>query len=148
MKVLIIQPPHYFDGKFRSPGFFPVGLGHLTVSLHEENHEVEVFDIWAKHLSEEEVIRTIPSLDYDIVGITALSTQYAYVKWLAQQLKQHNDAPIVVGGPLGTFSAKEVLKNMQIDICVLSEGDIIFPNLIKNLGELEKVNGIVYSKNL
>tara|TARA_B100000315_G_scaffold73810_1_gene67609 strand:+ start:145 stop:1611 length:1467 start_codon:yes stop_codon:yes gene_type:complete len=147
MKVLIIQPPHYFDGKFRSPGFFPVGLGHLIVKLHEENHEVEVFDIWAKHLSDEEVVRTIPSLEYDIVGITSLSTQYKYVKWLAQQLKQHNDAPIVVGGPLGTFSAKEVLKHMEVDVCVLSEGDIIFPNLIKNLGELEKVNGIVYSKN-
>jgi radical SAM superfamily enzyme YgiQ (UPF0313 family) len=147
MKVLFVQPPHYFDGKFRRAGFFPVGLGYLTNRLLEEGHEVEVLDIWANQISDEDLVRVIPNLEYDVVGITALSTQYNYVKWLAQQLKRHNDKPIVVGGPLATFSPEIVLKHMQVDICVLSEGDISFPNLVNNLGEPEKVNGIVYLKN-
>ena len=147
MKVLFVQPPHYFDGKFRRAGFFPVGLGYLTSRLLEEDHEVEVLDIWANQISEEDLVRAIPNLEYDVVGITALSTQYNYVKWLAQQLKRHNDKPIVVGGPLATFSPEIVLKHMQVDICVLSEGDISFPNLVNNLGKPEKVNGIVYLKN-
>ena len=147
MKVLLVQPPHYFDGKSRRPGFFPVGLGYLTARLLEEGHEVEVFDIWAHQLTREEVTRTIPNLKYDVVGITALSTQHNYVKWLAGQLKHHSDRPVVLGGPLATFSPEVVLKHTLVDICVISEGDVSFPNLLRNLSDPHKVNGIVYRRN-
>ncbi len=147
MKVLFIQPPHHFDGKSRRPGFFPVGLGYLTARLFEEGHEVEVFDIWALQLSREEVARRIPRLDYDIAGITGLSTQYNYVKWLAENLKLHHDKPLVAGGPLATFSPELLLEKSPIDFCVISEGEIIFPNLLKNLGNPESVRGIVFRHN-
>ena len=147
MKVLFIQPPHYFGGESRRPAFFPVGFGYLTARLLEEGHEVEVFDIWAHQLTKEEVLRKISSLEYDAVGITALSTQYKYVKWLAEQLKRRRDNPVVLGGALATFSPEVVLENTLVDICIISEGDVSFPNLLTNLGHPQKVNGIVYRRN-
>jgi radical SAM superfamily enzyme YgiQ (UPF0313 family) len=147
MKILFIQPPHHFDGKSRRPGFFPIGLGYLTAVLQGEGHEVEVFDIWAEQVGQEEVLKRIPKLSYDVAGITALSTQYNYVKWLAEQLKRDSDKPLVLGGPLATFSADLVLEKTPIDFCVLSEGDVSFPNLLRNLGEPDKVRGIVFRRN-
>lgn len=147
MKILFIQPPHNFDGKSRRPGFFPVGLGHLASILVKEGHEVEIFDIWAHQLSRDEVLRRIPRLDYDVVGITGLSTQYNYVKWLAENLKRHSDKPIMAGGPVATFSPDLLLHHSLVDFCVISEGEIILPHLLRNLGDPENVKGIVFRKN-
>jgi len=147
MKVLFIQPPHHFDGKSRRPGFFPVGLGHLASVLMKEGHEVGVLDIWAQQLSRDEVLRRIPGLDYDVIGITGLSTQYNYVKWLAENLKQHYDKPIVAGGPVATFSPELLLQHSLVDFCVISEGEIILPNLLRNLHEPAQVKGISFREN-
>jgi len=144
MKVLFIQPPHYFDGKSRRPGFFPIGLGYLAANLLKDGHDVEVFDIWAMQLTQEEVLKRIPNLRYDVAGITALSTQYNYVKWLAKHLKRRSDSPIVLGGPLATFSAHLVLDKSPIDFCVISEGDVSLSNLLRHLDEPHKVPGIVF----
>ncbi len=147
MKVLLIQPPHFFDGKSRRPGFFPIGLGYLVRALMRDGHEVEVFDIWAHQLKDEDVASIIPRLKFDVVGITALSTQYRYVKWLVGLLKKdHSGCPVILGGPLPTFSADMLLNRCKVDVCVISEGDISFPNLLRNLGQLDRVNGIAYKE--
>ena len=80
MKVLLVQPPHYYDGKTRPPGSAPLGLGYIATPLLKSRYDIEVLDIWAHQWTNEEVLQRIRELDYDIVGISALSTQYAYVK--------------------------------------------------------------------
>lgn len=147
MKILLIQPPHYYDGKCRGPSNFPLGLGYIAKVLLNSGYKVEVLDIWAHQYTDEEVRRKIPELDYDVCGISALSTQYAYVKRLTSELKKHSDALIVVGNALATFSPEIVLNNTKADICCIGEGEITFKEIVENNSNLERVNGIYFKQN-
>ena len=148
MKVLLIQPPHYYDnGKSREPQGVPLGLGYIAKALLNSGNSVEVLDIWAHQYTNDELIQILEKLDYDICGISALSTQYAYVKWLVSELKKYNDAPIVVGNALATFSPEIVLNNTKADICCIGEGEITFTDIINNIDNLNEVKGIYFKQN-
>lgn len=110
-------------------------------------HHVEVFDIWAGEYTKEEVVEKIKKLECDIIGISALSTQYSYVKWLISELRKIHDCPIVVGNALATFTSDIVLKHTDADICVIGEGEITFKELVENLDNLEKVKGICFKRD-
>lgn len=139
---MLIQPPHHYGGWERFPRSFPLGLAYIAKSVLNAGHKVEVFDIWAHKYTKEEVLKRIKNLDCDLIGIGALSTQYAYTKWLIKELKNINGCPIVVGNALATLTPEIVLNHTQADICVIGEGEFTFNNLIENLNKLEKVNGI------
>lgn len=148
MKILLVQLPHEEAGESRPPNCFPLGLGYIATYLLDAGHEVEVFDIYAYQLSKEQVKSRIPKLNYDVVAISAMSTQYSYVKWLAAELKRvHPKKKIIVGGALAAFSSEIVLKHTKTDICVLGEGEHVIVELIDNLDSLKKVNGIYYINN-
>lgn len=144
MKVLLIQPPHYYNGLSREPENFPLGLGYIAKVLLNSGYTVEVFDIWAHQYKNEEVMERIKKLDYDVVGISALSTQYSYVKWLSARLKENNEGKIMIGGPLATYSPRIVLKNTAADICVIGEGEITAKEVIEKYDDLDEVKGICF----
>lgn len=147
MKILLIQPPHYYEGGSRGPSVFPIGLGYLARVLLNLGYDVEVFDIWAHQYSNKQVIKKIEKSNYDVVGISALSTQYKYVKWLTSELREHSDNSIIVGGALTTLNPEIVLRNTKTDICVIGEGEITFPSIIKNIDNLKRVNGIMFKED-
>lgn len=143
MKVLLIRPP---QPPYYAASIFPLGLGYIAKALSKSGHEVEVLDIWAHGYTNDEVIQRIKRLDYDVVGISALSIQYAYVKWLASELKECNGKKIVVGGALATHSPELVLQNTEVDICVIGEGEVTFNEILANLDNLEDVKGICFKQ--
>lgn len=147
MKILLIQPPHYYDGKTRPPDLFPLGLGYIVTPLLKSQHKIEVLDIWAHQWTNEEVLQRIQKVNYDIVGITAMSTQYAYVKWLTAELKKYHPNKIVIGGALATYNAEIVLKNTQTDICVIGEGEVTFKEIVENIDCLGKIKGIYFKQD-
>ena len=147
MKVLLIQPPHYYDGGSRPPTNFLLGLGYIARVLHNAGHQVDVLDIWAHQWTNQEVIHNIQNIDHDIIGISAFSTQYAYVKWLIAELRKYSKAKIAVGGALATFSAEIVLKHTQAEICVIGDGELTFLEALKNLDNLKTVEGIYFKQN-
>jgi radical SAM superfamily enzyme YgiQ (UPF0313 family) len=148
MKVLLIQPLHYYDGKTRPPTNFPIGLGYIAKVLVKFGHDVDVLDIWAHQYSNDQVLEKIKGIDHDVVGISALSTQYRYVKWLTSELKKHcrDKTKIVVGGALATLSPEIVLKNTQTDICVIGEGEVTFREVVENTDSLETIEGICFKQ--
>jgi len=150
MKVLFIQPPHYFGANSRPPGAFPLGAGYVAAALAGAGHRIEVFDIYANQLAAESVqsyLDRFNFLDIDAVCISALSTQYRYVKWLVGQLKERTDKPVILGNALATFSAEVVFKNTAVDICVIGEGERTLVELLANLGDLAGIKGIVYRED-
>ena len=149
MKVLLIQPPHYFGKNSRPPSAFPLGAAYIVSALSESNHRVEVLDIFANQLSTAEVESRINKLesDFDAICLSALSTQYKYVKWLIQKIKDRFDRPVILGNALATFNTAAVLQYTLADICVISEGEITVVDLLDNFGELAKVKGIAYRNN-
>jgi len=147
MKILLVQPPHDYEGGSRNPSFFPLGLGYIVNPLLKSGYNVEILDIWAHQYSKEEVVERIQKLDYDVVGISAISTQYAYTKWLTSQFKKYNQkGRIVIGNALATLSPEIVLNHTQTDVCVIGEGEITFKEVVENIDRLENVDGIYFKK--
>lgn len=148
MKVLLINPPNRYQDKSRTQVFFPVGLGYIAGALKDAGHEVEILDIYALNLSDEEVVRIIRGKVFDVVGIGAMSTQYKYVKWLASVIKGFNrDKKIILGWVLATHSARVVLANTDVDICVVGEGENTVKELLSKDLQLSSVKGIAYKDN-
>ena len=107
MKVMLIQPPHYYGDQTRLPSFFPLGLGYIAKELTDNDYATEILDIWAYQLSKNEVLEKISKSRFDVVGISALSSQYRYVLWLSDQIRKfHPNSTIVLGGALASLSPK------------------------------------------
>lgn len=145
MKVLLINLPNRYQDKSRKEVFFPVGLGYIAGALIEEKHEVTVLDIYALDLPEEKVASIIRDAEFDVVGISAMSTQYKYTKWISSEIKKsHKDKKIILGWVLATHSAEIVLKTTDVDICVIDEGEHTIKELLASLDRLTGVRGIAY----
>jgi len=148
MNILLIQPPHYYEGKDREVKFFPIGLGYIAKAIIEEGHTVKVLDINAAHIPRNQVADIIKTNSFEVIGISAMSTQYNYVKWLAETIKMiDSDIVIILGGLLSTYSYRVVLENTHVDICVIREGEITIKELLRNLNKYEAVDGTAFNKN-
>jgi radical SAM superfamily enzyme YgiQ (UPF0313 family) len=146
-KVLLIQLPHYYgDGKKnRPPEFFPLGLGYIAAVLEKAGYDVSVLDIWANQYTYDEVEVHIKYSEFDVVGISAMSTQFTYVEWLTDVLKKlHPSKPIVLGGLLATLNTHIVMEHTKVDFCVIGEGEITAVELLANIDHPDRVNGIAY----
>lgn len=121
MKILLIRPNHT-GMKAVSYISFPMSL--LYVGSHRKD-AVRILDLQMIDVApdwstiEEHTKRWNP----DVYGINALGIHYKHVKQLAEVLKKQWDAPIVVGGPLGTYSHQIVLEKTKVDYCVVGEGE-------------------------
>jgi radical SAM superfamily enzyme YgiQ (UPF0313 family) len=146
MNILLIQPPHYFGARSRPPQQFPLGLGYIASALRKKGHHLEVLDIYANQYADKDVGDRVKALspDIDAVCISALSTQYRYVKWLIKKIKERFDKPVIIGNALATFSSKVLLENSAADICVIGEGEETIVDLMDNLSRPERVKGVSY----
>ncbi len=142
-KMLLVQGPH---DERAGTALFPLGLGYIARALTDIGVAVEVIDAHAEQLSPEQTLESLRRKDFDLVGITALSTQYKFVKWLANQIKVFRpDAKIVLGGQLAHYNPHTVIEHTAVDICVIGEGEITVQDIIYNsLDGLSGVSGIAY----
>jgi len=147
--IALVQLPHFFgDGYSRPPECYPLGLGYISSVLKQHDIPHEGIDLWGEQLTEDGALKSVNFSRFDVIGISAYSTQYRYLKTFTMKLKnQYPDIPIVCGGPGPTFSHDIILKNTGVDICVLSEGENTFIELIENINNPEKVRGVAFLKN-
>ena len=151
-KILLVQPPFGTGNDKRPPHIFdphfPYGLGYISGVLRNENLDIELFDIYIYQWNKAEVKEKISNLDYSYVLITGKATQYAYIKWLVNEFKQKNKkCVVIIGGPLSTYSYEVVLKNTQVDICVIGPGEETIIEVLNNLDKLKTVGNIAFKDN-
>jgi radical SAM superfamily enzyme YgiQ (UPF0313 family) len=143
-RVLLVQGPH---DERAGTILFPLGLGYVARMLVSIGCTVEVLDAHAERFTPEETLRELRRREFDIVGITALSTQYGFVKWFSAEVKKSfPDAPILLGAQLAHYNWNTVLKHTAVDICVLGEGEITVQDVIYHLDDLSGVAGIAYKE--
>ena len=154
MKVLLIHLPFWEDHFYRK-GFFtpnrispilPIGLASIANFIRAHGFDVEIMDIYAEQLDYKDVISALKNKDFDCVGISALVTQYEYLKWIAKEIKKIKDVPIVLGSGLGTASYEIVHAHVpEVDVCVRGEGEDSFLDLLNShFNNLQAVQGITF----
>lgn len=130
---------------------FPVGLGYIATAMKNAGFKFDLLDIDAKRYSDQQVIEIIRSKKYDVVCIGCIVTGYKMVKELATIIKEyHPDSKIIVGNSVATSIVDTLLNRTQVDIAVMSEGDITIVELLETIsrdGDLEDVAGISFRKD-
>ena len=146
MNIALIQLPHFFgSGQSRPPECYPLGLGYLSsvLSLHGISHQG--VDLWGKQYSVPDALGNIDFSPFDVLGISAYSTQYRYLKEFTLQLKlRYPGKTIICGGPGPTFSSEAILRHTGVDICVLGEGETTLIELLGKLSDPAEVAGIAF----
>lgn len=144
-KILLIQPMHEKQKKSNRTSInFPWGLALLATCYRKAGYTVEILDGQARQLEKEELLPEIDCLDFDIVGISAFSTQYPAVRLFAEYIKKNRRVPVLVGGPLAHYQAGMTLRTTEVDVCVIGEGEIAGIEVLENWGDLGKVKGIAF----
>jgi radical SAM superfamily enzyme YgiQ (UPF0313 family) len=147
-KVFLLQPLHekeHLKVGERVSINFPFGMAYVAKFLEDGGHKVEVLDAQAEQVDIQGVCEILKKADFDILGISAFSTQYNAVKVISNFVKNNlGKKIIVVGGPLGIHSAKLTLETTPVDFCVTGEGEETIIDLLKNLDNPKDVLGIAY----
>jgi len=164
MKTLLIFPPatiYKLDPTV--PGVnIPLGLAYIAGYLEENGYEVEILDALALGidnilrdeektrvgLSEDEIRAHISQKRPDIVGISSMFTAYARdAHDIARIAKGVNPNIFVVfGGAHASANPEMVLRDKNVDIVVVGEGEITFLELVKGVekgGEVNRILGTV-----
>lgn len=96
----------------------------------------------------DEVKSTIDRFKPAVVGISAMTPNFASASRVAQIAKGNDSTTtVVVGGPHPTIVGREVFTNPAIDIAVRGEGEVTIVELLNALARhdnLEGVRGIIF----
>jgi len=152
MKVLLIQPEVRLDDK---PFDFPFWAGIFASIVEQKGGQVAILDLNAIRMNYggdyvplEQIEKEIGSENWDLIGISGLTTMYRRIKELVPIIKKSSPNSILVaGGGFATYNPDEILQLIpQIDLIGIGEGEETFSELydIINNGnpDFEKINGL------
>lgn len=146
MKILLIYPP-----VTRETPPLPHGIAYVAAVLLGQGCSVEIWEIQIKGWNKDEVVERLKSANYDVVGISGIVTQYGYVKWLTQVIKEiDKDKKVIVGGSVSSSIPRLILERTQVDIAAIGEGEETAVELLDRIAQdkdLNDVRGIWYKQN-
>lgn len=135
----------------RMPKEIPLGLAYIAGFLQRAGHSVAILDIDGYGYDKKAVEDIISKSDCDCFGIGGLSPSYRYVKWLSSVIRSHHSNKVIIAGNMVAIAQPEtLLKNSEVDIAVIGEGEATCKELLDALegpGNLNEINGICYKKD-
>ncbi|MCP4632148.1 MAG: B12-binding domain-containing radical SAM protein, partial [candidate division Zixibacteria bacterium] len=136
MKVLLIHPPSsevYEKFKRKEINRLPIGLAYITAVAELDNHDVEVVDAEASHLSLVDIKSIAESYQPDVVGITCTTPIFPIAVKIADLLKDVNPfIKTIIGGPhINALPRESLLECSNIDYVVYGEGERTFSELLR-----------------
>jgi anaerobic magnesium-protoporphyrin IX monomethyl ester cyclase len=147
LKVLLINPPI----KPKSPPYnIPLGLACIAAVIDAKGHDVAIFDNNAYRLGNDEIIRQIRDIQWDMICLGNLVTTYPWQKELLKRLRREFPHAILqVGGGLATSLQDNLMEWIpEIDILVIGEGERTVSQILDNFNNRswDNVKGILYRK--
>ena len=141
LKILLINMSGYFsddtDSQERVLMEPPLGLLALLSYLnreYKENIDGKILKSRLDFDSNDELVKKINNFKPDIIGISVMTF---YKKFVHRTIKHLRDegikTPIFLGGPYPTGDYNEVLKDENIDICMLGEGENTLSELVNTM---------------
>ena len=116
----------------------PLGLAYLAAFLEREGHRVTVYDFGLEpNGSLAQDVAEVAACAPDLIGITAMSSNYHSALEMARALKSATPAPIVVGGPHASLFPTDLLQEPCFDYVIYGEGESTICELVRALQEGE-----------
>ena len=117
----------------------------------------KIFKSFIDFNSNEEFVDLIKDFKPDIIGIRAMTFYRNFFHDAIAHLRKSGiKTPIIVGGPYPTASYTEVLKDKNIDVAIIGEGELTLTDILEktllngkrlpNKEELKKIQGIAFLK--
>lgn len=159
MRVLLIFPPTtvYGDDPSIPPVIQPLGLAYLAAYIEREGYAVTILDgrgtrshkkqtdNYTRYgLSDEEILQKVEELKPDVVGISNMWTAYSGdCHRVAKAIKEsYPELFIVFGGSHPSEFPELVLKDKNVDLVVMGEGEITFTEVLRHLENKQPLDGI------
>ncbi len=141
LKILLINMSGYFsndtDSQERVLMEPPLGLLALLSYLNREYDENINGKILKSRLdfdSYDELIDKINNFKPDIIGISVMTFYKNFVHRAVKHLRDNGiNTPLFMGGPYPTGAYEDVLKDDNIDICMLGEGENTLSELVNQM---------------
>ena len=139
----------------------PLGLMALLTYINKlkfgDKIDGKIFKSFIDFNSNEELVNLIRDFKPDIIGIRAMTFYRNFFHDAIAHIRKNGIlTPIIAGGPYPTASYTEVLKDKNIDVAVIAEGELTLAEILeKTLSndkrfpekkELEKIRGIAFLK--
>jgi anaerobic magnesium-protoporphyrin IX monomethyl ester cyclase len=147
-RVLLIVPPGTTEESYgrlsAAAGELPMlGLAYIAASLRDQGHHVRIIDAEILDASLSQVEVDIRTFDPEVIGMTVYITNMRRCATVARIAKAVNPAiTVVFGGPQVSVFPEEGFKSPDVDMIVLSEGEIVIRNVMNALGDEEKLREV------
>ena len=143
MNIVLLNPRL----KTWSPNVYvPLGIAYIAAILEQAGYSVEIIDLNVEKANDEDLQGKVTNAD--IVGITAMITEYGEILRLVDIVKKASaEARVVLGGPLATTLPRELLQASRADFVVIGEGERTVVDLVSAIkyGDgFSKIKGIAY----
>ncbi len=140
----------------------PLGLMALMSYINKQDIANKIDNKMIKSFidfnSNDELIELIKDYNPDVIGVRAMTFYRNFFHDAIDHIRKKGiTTPIIVGGPYPTASYTEVLKDKNIDVVVIAEGEITITDILKrtlnnnkrfpNKEELKDVPGIAFLRN-
>ncbi len=141
LKILLINMSGYFsddtDSQERVLMEPPLGLLALLSYLNREYKDNINGKILKSRLdfdSYDELVNKINNFKPDIIGISVMTFYKNFVHRAVKHLRDNGiKTPLFMGGPYPTGAYEDVLKDDNIDICMLGEGENTLSELVNEM---------------
>ncbi len=143
---------------FYHRGAESLGIQYLAAVLKTAGHKVElVFEPgfedtlyfrlkFLKSLNRRQrLLKLAKNFSPDLIAFSCLTNLYPFIKTVASLLKKEMNVPIIVGGPHATTLPEYLLKNKDIDMVCLGEGE---EALLELANKMEAGQNIFNTKNI
>lgn len=154
-KVLLVVPPGSLSESYgrlsTAAGELPMlGLAYIAASLRDQGHRVKIVDYEVHGKTFRDFQRDLLTYVPDVVGMTAYITNMQRCAKLAEMSKRTNpDATVIMGGPQVSIFPDSGMNCSAVDLCVLSEGEIVIRNVMNALANgsgFGDIKGVVYRR--
>lgn len=142
MKVCLINPPVQMNRRL----FYPIGICYVAAALLKKGHEVEIIDIIGENLTRLDFEKRIKKSKANFFGIGGLIMAFNNVVDISQIIRNHHPlALIFAGNTVGSTIPEILLKNSEVGVVVLGEGEVTTCELVDNkIVQLKDIKGIAY----
>lgn len=160
MKILLIYPPltfHKLDVSLPIKSTL-IGLSYIAAVLQKKGHEVKILDCLISSfdrynvdenfirsgLSDKQIFDTIKAFNPGAVGVSNMFTSYfKNAHDVAKLVKEYNkDILVVFGGAHSSTFPESVMKDNNVDVVVIGEGENTISELLDRYKEKRDFSGI------